>query len=98
MKKTILTIVVAVLTFSFVFASTEITSEKSLSLQQNEIKSQNMLKPGINHQDKVFSCTVSLECGGVTVTATGSTCEEAGAKAGAACDKIIAPATQYVEP
>lgn len=36
-----------------------------------------------------FDCSVSLDCGGVTVTATGSTCSEAGGKAGAACDKIL---------
>jgi len=34
-----------------------------------------------------------MECGGVTVTATGSTCAEAGQKAGAACDKILTVST-----
>ncbi|WP_298300574.1 hypothetical protein [Hydrotalea sp.] len=43
------------------------------------------------HSEKQYVCTVSLECGGVTVTATGSTCAEAGQKAGGACDKILAP-------
>jgi hypothetical protein len=43
-----------------------------------------------SHSEKPYTCTVSLECGGVTVTATGSTCAEAGQKAGAACDKILA--------
>ncbi|HYE55478.1 MAG TPA: hypothetical protein VD996_11555 [Chitinophagaceae bacterium] len=40
-----------------------------------------------------FDCSVSMECGGVTVTATGSTCAEAGQKAGAACDKILTVST-----
>ena len=37
-----------------------------------------------------FDCTASMTCGGVTVTATGGSCAEAGQKAGAACDKILA--------
>lgn len=41
-------------------------------------------------ENKQFDCTMTATCGGVTVSATGATCQEAGSKLGAACDKLEA--------
>ncbi|NAS30244.1 hypothetical protein GTQ40_04620 [Flavobacteriaceae bacterium R38] len=37
-------------------------------------------------KEELFDCTVTLSCGGATISATASTCKKAGSIAGAGCD------------